>query len=246
MLELRGEVRTATPNRAPRDDGKPRHGRRLARIAWVVRREIAPRLQRVHSRAAAHALPFEDLSRALVDNDEGATRGAFARLSVASDDHPSIRHGALASGPRRQGEGRRGSACDVFTVSQGVARLQALLATLAGPAMLMLTAPGHTHRFGAEMAADLFRREGWRVEQADGDLLALGAQTFDAASVSCGYERAAASLSQVGDEIKARLRGRRTPILPGGALFWGQLEAANPITRSSKLATVTLTQNSQR
>jgi methylmalonyl-CoA mutase cobalamin-binding subunit len=228
MLELRGEVGIANSNSSARDGGKSRRSGRLARLESVVRKEILPRLIEVHAAAAAPALPVEILARALLDGDDRAALAGFARLSATCGDDLRLLHDVLAPAARRFHDWWLQDSCDFFSVAQGVARLQALMASLSAPVgyeakgsrMLMCTLPGETHRFGAEMAADLFRREGWRVERADGDLKALNAQCFDAVAVSCGCERAAASLPQFIAKIKARACSR-VPILLGGALFLG-------------------------
>jgi hypothetical protein len=228
MLELRGEVEIANSSSSVRDEGKSRRSGRLARLEGVVRKQILPRLMEAHACAAAPALPVEILARALIDEDESAALAAFARLSAACGDDLRLLHEVLAPVARRFQDWWLQDSCDFFSVTQGVVRLQTLMASLSAPVgyeaqgsrMLMCTLPGETHLFGAEMAAVLFRREGWRVERADGDLNALKDQRFEAVAVSCGCDRAAASLTQFIAEIKARACSQ-VPILLGGALFLG-------------------------
>ena len=231
MLELRGEAGIATSNPPGGDDSRARNRRQLAGLEGVVRNEILPRLLHAHARAttphAGAAAPVERLARALIDDDEHLARKVFARLSAASGDERRLLYDLLAPAARRIGDWWREDVCDFFTVSQGMARLRALLAQISAPvgdealapSMLMLTPPNETHRFGAEMAADLFRREGWRVERADGDLTALRGQAFDAVALSCGCEQAAQGLPQFIERIRSQTRASRTPVLLGGALF---------------------------
>lgn len=231
MLEMRGEIGIATSGARARGAENVRPHRRMVRLEGVVRKEILPRLLQVHARSrvalSSPAAPFEILARALIDDDGSAAGDAFARLSVATSDDVWLLNEVLAPAARRLQDWWQQDACDFLSVSQGVARLRAFLAALAAPVgdealapvMLMLTPPDETHRFGAEMAADLFRREGWRVERADGDLRLLRKQAFDAIAVSCGCDRAAATLPSFIAKIKARTGSSRVPILLGGALF---------------------------
>lgn len=236
MLELRGEAGVSR-KRYPPEGRQARRRGPLPRLEGVLCSDILPALMQAHARAASAALPVEDFARDLLDDDDDASRRAVARLSAACGDDLGRVHDALAPAARRLHDLWLEDACDFFAVSQAVARLRAILASLAEPeageartpTMLMLTPPGEAHRFGAEMAADLFRREGWRVERGDGDLRALDHQTFQAIGVSCGCDRSAASLPRFISDIRARAHGPRAPIVLGGALYEGhQARARNP------------------
>ena len=86
MLEMRGEFGIATTGRYARDAPRTRLVGRSARLEGVVAKEILPRLLQAHVRAAAPALPFEILARALIEDDDSAAREAFKLLSAACGD----------------------------------------------------------------------------------------------------------------------------------------------------------------
>jgi len=230
MLELRGEPQMAA---APRSSGD-RKPQRPVRLENLVREQILPRLMRSHAPSVGRGLPVEMFARALLGTNEAHARASFDRIADICDDERRLLCEVIAPAARRLGDWWRDDECDFFAVAEGVARLQRILAGLAAPdaggarapAMLMLTPPGETHRFGADMAADLFRREGWRVLRADGDLTRLRLEPFDAISVSCGCERAAANLAKFLAEIKALAGLRPPPVLLGGALFEGKTAQA--------------------
>ena len=133
---------------------------------------------------------------------------------------------ALAPAARKLGVLWEEDACDFFDVTQGVSRLQTMLAPHGENAarrsnlsMLLLTAPGETHAFGADMAAELFRREGWRVERGDSSQLArLRQRPFDALGVSCACKRAYAAMPKFLAAARAQrarqdaYRRRRRPV----------------------------------
>ncbi len=180
-------------------------------------------------------LDIESFARALIDGNEAQARSVFVRLADAFGDERRLMLELLAPTARRVGEWWVEDECDFLEVSEAVARLGAILASLAAsdpgglnaPTMLLLTLPGETHRFGADMAADLFRREGWRVLRSDWDPARIASVDVDAVGISCGCERAATRLPQFLSEIKTMAGSRAPPVLLGGSLFEGRTERAD-------------------
>jgi methanogenic corrinoid protein MtbC1 len=233
MQDLRGDAGLvlAPVVARPRLRPQTRLSRRRARLERFVEFEILPRLLGAHPAAPpARESPtaaLEALLGALLAADTAAAatfeRGWATRLPDAQ-----LMFDVLAPAARQLGTMWEEDACDFFAVTQGVTRLQAMLARLrlrqaprrrADPAMLLLTAPGETHAFGADMAAELFRREGWQVERGDSTRLAqLSERRFDALGVSCGSDRVYPALPEFLAAARAARPGKLA-ILVGGALF---------------------------
>jgi hypothetical protein len=209
----------------------PRPSRRRARLERLVEFEILPRLLGAHPATAPplETATVEALLVELLATDAAAAAALFERAWAGGLSEARLMFDLLAQAARRLGTMWEEDACDFFAVTQGLARLQAMLSRLrlgeaprrrADPTMLMLTAPGETHGFGADMAAELFRREGWRVERGDATRLArLSERHFDALGVSCACDRAYAGLPAFLAAARALVGPRRLAIVVGGALF---------------------------
>ena len=230
MLEWRGDPGFSAASPTPADA----RDRPSDRLEPLLRDKVLPHLLRAHAHAAAPGLPCEAFARALLAEGPEDARQALARLQRSGAEPRRLLDEVLAPAARRLGRWWEDDTCDFFVVSEAMARLHALACGLVepeaagprGPRLLLLTAPGETHLFGACLAADLFRREGWRVERADGDLRRARPGAFDAIGVSCGCEKAAAGLPQFLQRLKLQIAARPVPILLGGALFLGQPERA--------------------
>jgi methylmalonyl-CoA mutase cobalamin-binding subunit len=204
------------------------------RLQNLVRQRLASSFPPPQSQAVS-GLDIESFARALIDGNEAQARSVFVRLADAFGDERRLMLELLAPTARRVGEWWVEDECDFLEVSEAVARLGAILASLAAsdsgglnaPTMLLLTLPGETHRFGADMAADLFRREGWRVLRSDWDPARIASVDVDAVGISCGCERAATRLPQFLSEIKTMAGSRAPPVLLGGSLFEGRTERAD-------------------
>ena len=209
----------------------PRPSRRRARLERLVEFEILPRLLSAHPAAAppVETATVEALLVELLAADARAAAAIFERAWAAGLSEARLMLDLLAPAARRLGAMWEQDLCDFFAVTQGLSRLQAMLSQLrlgeaprrrADPTMLMLTAPGETHGFGADMAAELFRRDGWRVERGDSTRLAwLSERHFDALGVSCACDRAYAALPAFLAAARERAAPGRPAIVVGGALF---------------------------
>lgn len=232
MRNLRGEAEMAlapsfSTSPAPRE--RPRR-RRLERL---VETEILPRLLASHPPGPPLREDAAAATQALLDALLGAEAGNVAaaceEAAAACASESRLMLDVLAPTARRLGALWEEDACDFLTVSHALDRLRVLLCELelraeprrrAAPAMLLLTAPGETHAFGADMAAELFRRDGWEVERADSRGLRLFAKRrFAALGVSCSCERALADLPGFLAAARAQTCATQAPIILGGALF---------------------------
>jgi methanogenic corrinoid protein MtbC1 len=234
MQDLRGDAGLALAAAVARPRFRPTalSSRRRARLERFVEAEILPVLLGAHPAAAppreSPTVAQEALLHALlaVDSEAAAT---FERVWTTRLSDARLMLDVLAPAARRLGEMWEEDSCDFFAVTQAVGRLQSLLARLqlrqqprrrADPTMLLLTAPDETHAFGADMAAELFRREGWRVERGDASRLdRLAERHFDALGVSCGCDRAYAALPDFLKAARALAHPDRLAIVVGGALF---------------------------
>jgi hypothetical protein len=234
MQDLRGEAGLALAPAVARPRYSPpsRPAQRRARLERFVEAEILPRLLGSHpATPAARECPaaaLDSLVGALLSAETTAT-AAFERAWSARLSDGRFMLDVLAPAARRLGAMWEEDACDFFAVTQGLTRLQAMLARLrlrqaprrrSEPTLLLLTAPGETHAFGADMAAELLRREGLRVERGDSTRLArLSQRRFDALGVSCGCDRAFAALPEFLASARALARPHEMAIIVGGALF---------------------------
>ena len=235
MQNRRGEAGVALAPAVARARVKvaPRPSRRRGPLERLVEFEILPRLLGAHPAAAPQLetapAAVEALLVELLAADAAAAAAMFERAWAACLSEVRLMLDLLAPAARRLGTMWEEDVCDFFAVTQGAARLQAMLSRLrlseaprhrADPTMLLLTAPGETHGFGADMAAELFRREGWRVERGDSTRLArLSERHFDALGVSCACDRAYAALPAFLAAARSAARPRRPAIVVGGALF---------------------------
>jgi len=231
MQDLRGEAGLALASALarPRFSAETRPSRRQARLERFVEAEILPRLLSSHPPKAppreSPTVALEALIAALLAADTAAA-ATFERVWSTRLSDACFLLDVLAPAARRLGAMWEEDACDFFAVTQGLIRLQAMLARLRQPhrraslTMLLLTAPGETHAFGADMAAELFRREGWQVERGDSTRLArLSERHFDALGVSCGCDRGYAALPDFLCAARAMALPRKPRIVVGGALF---------------------------
>ena len=235
MHDLQGEAElAAAPAYAPlRLESREARPLRRASLHDFVQTEILPRLLESHPspsplrQSAAEAV--EPLIAALLSGNSETLNAAFRHASDVTGSDSRLMLDVLAPAARRLGASWETDDCDFFDVSRALDGLTALLSGLrrsepprrrAAPEMLLLTAPGETHAFGADMAAELFRREGWRVERGDaGRLARISERAFAALGVSCACERAREALPAFFQEARKRAEPRKLAIVLGGALF---------------------------
>lgn len=175
--------------------------KRSIRIAAAVDKVVLPRLAvTTHSRADDLGVANMVATLAL-DVDPAALR---TKLDALLDDGmpvDTILVDVLAPAARRLGVLWDDDACDFVDVTMGLWRLQEIVRDLSSrvPAQssrawsaLFASMPGDQHNFGAVMAEDVFRRDGWDtdilLDPTKSDLLAAVAKTrYDVVglTVSC-------------------------------------------------------------
>ncbi len=140
-------------------------------------------LERVHTRGASdesHAIhhPSEDqiehLAFALIDADAEASRGFISDALDAGATTDEVYLAYLAGAARRLGEWWTESHVSFMDVTLATSRIIGLLhaleveespyVALDAPSAVFMTVPGETHTLGVQMAADLFRRQGWTID----------------------------------------------------------------------------------
>jgi MerR family transcriptional regulator, light-induced transcriptional regulator len=199
--------------------------------------ELLPRLiakPRVAAAQAAHPTLRADpdaLARCVVGGRlaqarawlEARRRSGATALSLMVED--------IAPAARRLGDFWRSDDCDFFAVTFAAGALGALLREVApgadtqisprAPSAILTLAPGETHELGADLAANVFRLSGWRVERCEcGDLARwLAREPFDVAGFSLSCTRNIETLPRAVAQARAASRRRGLTILLGGPVF---------------------------
>jgi hypothetical protein len=230
-IPARGAKRNSTP--APAPD-------RSASLDRLIETQILPRLLASRRGQTAPPTPLrarvrpdaERFARALVAREPEAAFAYIADCRRAGVDDATLMIEAFAPAARRLGALWEEDLCDFLEVTEGLARLEAMLGELgrehdllvpiAAPALLLMTAPGETHFLGPDIAAELLRREGWNVERAGPEGLDLIAgRRFEAIGFSISCERYLPGLVDLIAEARAAAAPRRPAVVVGGALFAG-------------------------
>ena len=208
------------------------------RVAEILFDELLPRLM-AKPRAAAAALPAPPTLRA---NPDALARCVVAgRLTRArallearrrSGANPlSLMLEDIAPAARRLGEFWRTDEYDFFAVTFAARALGVLLREVApdadaalsprAPSTILTVAPGETHELGADLAANVFRLAGWRVERCEvGDLdRRLAREPFDVAGFSLSCTRYIEALPGAVAQARRASRRRGLTILLGGPVF---------------------------
>jgi hypothetical protein len=197
----------------------------LPRLLAARRRNVLPR----STFGAVGRFDVEVFARALIERDGEAAFAFVCDCRDAGVDEVTLMLEVLAPAARRLGAFWEQDDCDFLDVTEGLTRLEAMLADLnreqelispAAPALLLLTPPGETHFLGADMAAELFRREGWEAERAGPEgVRRLATGRFDAVGFSISCERLLPALSELMAVAREAAAPRRPAFLLGGALF---------------------------
>lgn len=124
--------------------------------------------------------------------------------------------------------------CGFADVTLGLVRLQQVLHALSGDVeapfggaarnALFALFPGEQHGFGLLLAADTFRRSGWRVatatETTEGEILRLvAAEAFDLIGLSAVVDRDPMTLRALILDLRRRSLNRDVRIMVGGRVF---------------------------
>lgn len=135
---------------------------------------------------------LEAFSDALISSDPGKAGEFFDRLRASGQTPDALALSWIAEAARLLGNRWVADSCSFLEVTLGLSRLHGLQRSLRGEFMpasmyqppemsaLFSPVPGETHLLGATIAADFFRRAGWRVDlnyEPDLDVLLERART---------------------------------------------------------------------
>lgn len=237
---------------APEIYQRPDVADRQGSLARIVSGEIIPRLLRLHTEVVPNAPPIDDLIKSLRPND--ADIDALAHIILGDDLDAAAAYITLMRErglsmealyvellePTAQHLGTMwdNDECDFIDVTFGVARLQTLLSvfneTYAMPEfetrrqVLMATAPGNNHVFGAAMIEELLAAGGWCVETAyssDSDEIARVVRDnwFAVIGLTAGSDLQIEGLKSVIVDVRRESKNANIGIMVGGPIF-----TANP------------------
>ena len=221
---------------------------RQARVARAVADTVVPQIVRLHSEVLPQAPEIEHVVEALMPTASDISGladiilGADLEVSVAyvlmmrdrglSMDTLFIE--LLEPAARRLGELWDSDECDFIDVTLGVARLQKLLASFndshGSPALLsrrtvlLGTAPGDQHSFGASMVERFLGAAGWSVQTVfdqSADMMGHAARRewFAVASLTAGSDKYLPALSNVIKVIRRQSLNPAIGIMVGGPAF---------------------------
>lgn len=223
------------------------------RACAVVERLVLPRLRLAHG-LPTRKVRLAEIDRRDWRSTDKAAR-AFAEYALACDAAAIERHvdrllqaGWTLEGvffdlfepsARRLGWLWENDLCGFVDVSLAVGRMSAAGRKIAAQnraapkptgaprRLLIAAAPGETHRFGADLVAEMCRRHGWDVAAPSGlaadDLCALAAaERFDAVGLSLADSRRSDACADLIRRLRRRARdsnGRMSGFIVGGAAF---------------------------
>lgn len=214
-----------------------------------IEREIIPRLLLAHRARSESSAPAPDAGPRLTVADHGRF---LEIIMLGSADAPRafveglLRRGLslevifldlLTGAARRLGEMWEEDLCDFSDVTIGLCRLHQILreqsvlyengylrTERSAPRILLATACGDQHVFGAVVVAEFFRRAGWRVWSEPGaspTQLAslLEKDEFDVLGLSAACSAVAADVGAEISALRRVSRNRGLRVLVGGRLF---------------------------
>jgi MerR family transcriptional regulator, light-induced transcriptional regulator len=217
-------------------------------LARIISNEIVPRLLRLHTEVIPDAPAVEVLIEALAPsaNDVSALahivlgddlEAAATYVTVLRDRGLSVETlyvELLEPTARHLGTMWDNDECDFIDVTIGVARLQKLLAifneTYSLPQLgtrrkvLMATAPGNQHSFGASMIERLLSAAGWHVDaeysgNADDLIEAVRRNWFAVVGLAAGSDGQLEDLKSIIVEIRRESKNPVIGVLVGGPMF---------------------------
>lgn len=217
-------------------------------IARFVSNEVVPRLLRLHTEIVPDAPPVNELIEAL--RPSSTEIDALAHIVLGDDLEAAATYVTimrdrglsmetlyvelLEPTARHLGEMWDRDECDFIDVTIGVGRLQKLLAifndTYTIPELgtkrrvLMATAPGNQHSFGASMIEKLLSAAGWQVDiEYSGnaaDLVeAVQRSWFAVIGLTAGSDAQLEALKSVIVEIRKSSQNPQIGVLVGGPMF---------------------------
>lgn len=217
-----------------------------AQISRTIEGEIIPRLLLAHRQTAPAAITpklgptlaqsdYDLLVAAALRNDGRAIAiqtAAVLDRGVARED---LLLDLIPSAARRLGEMWANDECDFTDVTIGLCRLHEAVrentrdmewkaAPLAGaPRILMATAGADQHTLGVVIAADFFRKAGWRVVSELGATCSqlcdvLRDEHFDIVGLSCSCDVRAGEVENDIRELRGASRNKSLKVIVGGRL----------------------------
>ena len=224
-------------------------------LARIISNEIIPRLLNIHTTILPDAPPVDMVIEALMPDIGDIS--ALAHI-VLGDDLPAaaayvtvLRERGLPvetlyvellePTARHLGTMWDNDECDFIDVTLGVGRLQKLLAifndTHALPDLgtqrrvLMATAPGNQHFFGAAMIERLLSAAGWQVEveysgQTQPLMDMVSRNWFAVAGLTAGSDQQLDDLKAAIAQLRAKSKNTAIGVLVGGQMFTENPELA--------------------
>lgn len=217
-------------------------------IARFVSNEVVPRLIRLHTEIVPDAPPVNELIEAL--RPSSTEIDALAHIVLGDDLEAAATYVTimrdrglsmetlyvelLEPTARHLGEMWDRDECDFIDVTIGVGRLQKLLAifndTYTIPELgtrrrvLMATAPGNQHSFGASMIEKLLSAAGWQVDieysgSAAELVEAVRRSWFAVVGLTAGSDAQLEALNSVIIEIRKNSQNQQIGVLVGGPMF---------------------------
>lgn len=217
-------------------------------IARFVSNEVVPRLLRLHTEIVPDAPPVNELIEAL--RPSSTEIDALAHIVLGDDLEAAATYVTimrdrglsmetlyvelLEPTARHLGEMWDRDECDFIDVTIGVGRLQKLLAifndTYTIPELgtrrrvLMATAPGNQHSFGASMIEKLLSAAGWQVDieysGSTAELVeAVRRSWFAVVGLTAGSDAQLEALKSVIIEIRKNSQNQQIGVLVGGPMF---------------------------
>lgn len=199
---------------------------------------------------------IEHLAFALMDADIEASRAFISDVLDAGATTEDVYLAYLAGASRKLGEWWTENQVSFMDVTMGTSRIYGLMRALETeespylpadtPNAVFMTVPGETHNLGVEMAADLFRRQGWHIEllvDRDHEELVNAAEALQPAviGISAAGEHSLAALARL--MVALRIHCPDTLIVISGALVRQADELVQDLSPDATVQDVTTAYN---
>jgi MerR family transcriptional regulator, light-induced transcriptional regulator len=231
-----GGVRYRTRERSQSGVGK-------GGLIHAIESEVIPQLVRAHVREvetvdtpAVERDVVANLTELAFQSDTTGFDALVTKLYLECSDFADVLVNFLAPAARRAGALWDADECTFTDVTVAVSRLQRAMHDVVcldgveaslpnnGPTALMVAAPGEQHTFGAKMAAELFRRNGWTVAddapRSEDDLARIVShQSVAVVGLSLSNEVLVERLTAAIRAIRRASLNRDVCIIVGGKVF---------------------------
>lgn len=236
-MDATGLQEVSLPFRRRSDTDAEQQDRALLK---VVERLIIPRLA-MRSPALHRPQRFGDglsqeiagLTDLALGSQTSRSQGVLRRLHASGASFSDLQLGLLAPSARRLGGLWLDDTVSFFDVSIATGNLQHMMRFVAldldpsamrpdtGRSIVVAPVPGDQHSFGAAMAAEFFRKDGWRVhyepEPSRQSLVDVVADMWvDAVGLSVAADRDLSALRHTIAALRESSRNRRLLVVAGG------------------------------